>query len=180
MAVLRFGSTGRRLPIYKDREVSLPLSFKESLRRLGFARAKVLAILSKLLYLLAKSLLRLAGVTSYRFGFVRSGNVSVYNGNTYWNGSINGYDWSRAALAWGTVTYPGTDSRAGNLNFNGAVAAGTSVNPSNTNQRFNGFALRCLRVCPWFGADLWTFVKFLYIPHQVSNYIPSQKYQIVV
>ena len=64
----------------------------------------------------------------------------MQNGNTYWHGSLNGYDWSRLALNWGSVTYDSaTPSSANDLRF-----TATDSSHSGTNQRFFGFALRCL------------------------------------
>lgn len=115
---------------------------------------------------------------------MRSGRVYILNDSNTTSRLVDiyGYDWSRLAAELGSVAYdPTTPSTAYDFYFNGAIATGVSVFPSaGPGARWNAFTLRCLRVCPWFGADLWTFVKFLYIPHQVSNYIPSQKYQIVV
>ena len=60
--------------------------------------------------------------------FVRSGNV---NSGSLRNAGNNGYYWSSTANS--------NTSNAYNLNFNT-----TSVNPSNNNNRYNGFSVRCL------------------------------------
>ena len=50
--------------------------------------------------------------------------------------------WSRYTLTWGTVTYPGTDSRGNSLGF--YDVSGIEVDPSSTGQHFTGLPLRCL------------------------------------
>ncbi|MBR3386387.1 hypothetical protein IKG68_02355 [Candidatus Saccharibacteria bacterium] len=59
--------------------------------------------------------------------FVRSGNV---NGGTLNNAGTNSNVWSSTISA---------ASNGRNLNFNG-----TGINPANSNNRLNGFAVRCL------------------------------------
>ncbi len=60
------------------------------------------------------------------FYFVYGGNV---NSSSLNNAGSNGYYWSSTA---------NNASNAYNLNFN------TSVNPSNNNNRYNGFSVRCV------------------------------------
>lgn len=68
-------------------------------------------------------------------GFVRSGNLNPNDGKS-WNAGINGYGWSSRAAAY----ISSTSATAYNLGFNA-----TGVNPSNgSNNRWNGFPLRCL------------------------------------
>ena len=72
-----------------------------------------------------------------RSGYV---NVLVSNGVTSWVVGVNGYDWSRLAVDWNSVTYTSaTPSTANRLVF-----TATTPDPSGTTQRFVGFPLRCL------------------------------------
>ena len=74
---------------------------------------------------------------------MRSGYIVIASSNnTLFLLSMYGHNWSRVTDAWGTVIYPGTDSRAGLLHFN--TATGASVYTSTTAQHLNGYPLRCL------------------------------------
>ena len=76
--------------------------------------------------------------------FVRSGyaNLMLESGATSRAAGVDESDLSRAALAWGGVTYPGTVSRVGILHFNSAT--GAAVHPSYADLRWSTFPLRCL------------------------------------
>lgn len=84
--------------------------------------------------------------------FVRSGNININLGRLR-NSGLNGNWWSTSALTYTSST----DARSSNLNFNAA-----DVNPSNNNNRWNGFSLRCLDFRPRFGADLLKFLPFFH------------------
>ena len=64
---------------------------------------------------------------------MRSGHANV-NSAILRNAGQNGYDWSSRSYS--------TTTNAYNLNFNAS-----DVNPSNYNNRWNGFPLRCLALC---------------------------------
>ncbi len=86
---------------------------------------------------LAKAKYSCKEISFFAFTFcgVRSGHTH-YDGRTEWSG-INGYNWSSRAY-----TNAGFQNSF-NLNFNAS-----GVNPSNNNNRFWGFPLRCLVSCP--------------------------------
>ena len=78
---------------------------------------------------------------------MRSGNVNptiASNATSRYFG-LNTFVWSRLVVDWSTViSGSDTGSTADYLGFNGAIAVGNSVYPSNTGQRFAGISLRCL------------------------------------
>jgi uncharacterized protein (TIGR02145 family) len=60
----------------------------------------------------------------------RGGNVNQST-NLFNVAGANGYYWSSTPVSNGTQAY--------NLNFNGT----SNINPSNNNNRYNGFSVRC-------------------------------------
>jgi len=62
----------------------------------------------------------------------RGGNVNQSTSNLFNNAGNNGYYWSSTPVSNGSNAY--------NLNFNGT----SNINPSNNNNRQNGFSVRCL------------------------------------
>jgi uncharacterized protein (TIGR02145 family) len=61
----------------------------------------------------------------------RGGNVNQSTSNLFNVAGANGYYWSSTPVSNGTQAY--------NLNFNGT----SNINPSNNNNRYNGFSVRC-------------------------------------
>ena len=76
----------------------------------------------------------------------RGGNVNQNTSNLFNVAGANGYYWSSTPVSNGTQAY--------NLNFNGT----SNINPSNNNNRQNGFSVRCTLLCP-ISKNLWFIVK---------------------
>ena len=77
------------------------------------------------------------------------GNV-WQNASNLFNGAGNeGNYWSSTPHSNGTNAY--------NLNFNST----SSINPSNNNNRYNGFSVRCTHLCPISKYFLFDFSRFL-------------------
>ena len=66
----------------------------------------------------------------------RGGNVNQSTTYLFNNAGDNGNYWSSTPNSNGTSAY--------NLNFNGA----DNINPSNSNNRYNGRSVRCTLLCP--------------------------------